>query len=32
MADLVVLDQNPLQVEPNEIETIKGGVEIYNNE
>ena len=37
MADLVVLDQNPLKVDPNEIKniqvlkTIKGGVEIYSN-
>ncbi len=36
-ADLVVLDQNPLKVDPNEIKniqvlkTIKGGVEIYSN-
>ncbi len=36
-ADLVVLDQNPLKVDPNEIQniqvlkTIKGGVEIYSN-
>jgi predicted amidohydrolase YtcJ len=35
-ADLVVLDQNPLKVDPNEIKniqvlkTIKGGVEIYS--
>jgi len=37
-ADLVVLDQNPLKVDPNEIKyiqvlkTIKGGVEIYSNQ
>lgn len=37
IADLVVLDQNPLKVDPNEIKniqvlkTIKGGVEIYSN-
>jgi len=37
VADLVVLDQNPLKVDPNEIKniqvlkTIKGGVEIYSN-
>ena len=36
-ADLVVLDQNPLKVDPNEIKniqvlkTIKAGVEIYSN-
>jgi hypothetical protein len=36
-ADLVVLDQNPLKVDPNEIKniqvlkTIKGGVEVYSN-
>ena len=37
IADLVVLDQNPLKVDPNEIKniqvlkTIMGGAEIYSN-
>jgi predicted amidohydrolase YtcJ len=37
-ADLVILEQNPLKVDPNEIKniqvlkTIKGGAEIYSNE
>jgi predicted amidohydrolase YtcJ len=38
IADLVILEQNPLKVDPNEIKniqvlkTIKGGAEIYSNE
>ena len=37
-ADLVVLEKNPLKIDPNEIKniqvlkTIKGGVQIYSNQ